>query len=91
MHPLHGMPIYELAKHLEEEPSKKIAWQIIKTFYEGFDKENVADSMWHMVTITMQADNEHVEGKDRSNILFFYEYWKILNEAVAFLNEERKK
>ncbi len=91
MHPLQGVRIYELSEKLKREPNKKTAWKIIRAFYDFFGKDQADVSLWHAVTIAMQADNDKTDEIERGNILFFYEYFIRLNQAVSFLNSEKLK
>jgi hypothetical protein len=90
MHPLDGLPIYEQTKQFRKDQSGNNAWKVIETFFDAYGKEAAENTMWSAVSIAMQADNDLIDSQQRSNILYFFENFKCLNEVVAYLNQERK-
>ncbi|MEO6230427.1 MAG: hypothetical protein ABJB11_13730 [Ferruginibacter sp.] len=60
-------------------------WQQIAYYFELLDKEGPAEDCWKMLKLALVADNDKTNARDRSNMLFFYEYTKQLFENVYTL------
>lgn len=91
MYQLKDWPIHDLGVKFQDEPTKKVAWKIVKEYFEFFEEEGLDEMIWFMLVQTMKSDSEDVTGKDRSNVLFFYEYTKILNKAVFYLSKLKQE
>lgn len=77
-----------MAETLETDPSDDVAIGIIEEFYNTFELQGAENELWAMLTIVMAADNEHSEGRDRSNAMFFFEYFSRLNKAIYYLYKD---
>lgn len=89
MHYLEGLSIIDYHRRLKEVPDTKTAWKIVREFYDFFEAQGAEEMLWYMLTVALISDNEEVEKKHRSNMIFFYEYCRAFHQAVHLLHEER--
>lgn len=66
-------------------------WRRIGYYFELLDQEGPTEELWKMLKLAMIADNDHINPRDRSNMLFFYEYTKELFENIYTLLQQQKK
>lgn len=78
MNTLDGLLLHAHYKNLQATEEKKYAWKILHEFFEAFDEEGPQETLWFMLSAAMKLESEEVDGKERSDMLFFYEY------SVAF-------
>jgi hypothetical protein len=88
MNTLNGLPLHSHFKNLQATEKKKYAWKVLHEFFEAFDKEGAQETLWFMLSAAMKLESEEVDGKERSNMLFFYDYSVAFYKAVHFLYEE---
>ncbi len=91
MNTLEGLPLHSHYKNLQATEKKKYAWKILHEFFEAFDKDGAQETLWFMLSAAMKLESEEVDGKERSNMLFFYDYSMILYKAVHFLYKEHQQ
>ena len=65
-------------------------WRRIDYFFELFNEEGASEELWKMLKLALTNDEEETEGKERSNMIFFYEYTKELYGNIFFLLMEQK-
>ena len=67
-------------------------WRRIDYFFELFNEEGASEDLWEMLKLALTNDEEETEGRERSNMLFLYEYTKELYENIyILLLKERDK
>ncbi|MCG2613961.1 hypothetical protein LZZ85_06700 [Terrimonas sp. NA20] len=88
MNTLEGLPLHSYYKNLQATEKKKYAWKILHEFFEAFDEEGAQETLWFMLSAAMKLESEEVDGKERSNMLFFYDYSMAFYKAVHFLYQE---
>ncbi len=74
MNTLEGLLLHTHYKNLRATEEKKYAWKILRDFFEAFDEEGAQETLWFMLSAAMKLESEEVDGKERSNMLFFYDY-----------------
>jgi hypothetical protein len=76
-----------MAKIKKQKKDKKLPyeWLRIDYYFELLDEEGPAEDLWKMLKLALIADNDHIDPRDRSNMLFFYEYTKELFENIFTL------
>lgn len=85
MNTLEGVLLYTHYKNLLETEDKKYAWKVLHEFFEAFDEEGPQETLWFMLAAVMKLESEDVDGKERGNIIFFYEYSVALFKAAYVL------
>ena len=65
-------------------------WRRINYFFELFSDEGATEELWKMLKLALTNDEEETEGKERSNMIFVYEYTKELYENIFTLLIEQK-
>jgi hypothetical protein len=88
MHTLQGLPLLHYYKQLLVTEEDKYAWHIFHEFFETFDQEGPQELLWFMLTAAMKLDNEEINGRHRSNMIFFYEYVIAFFKAAQVLYEQ---
>lgn len=85
MNTLEGVLLHTHYKNLQATEEKKYAWKILHEFFEAFDEEGPQETLWFMLAAAMKLESEDIDGKERSNIIFFYEYSVALFKAAHVL------
>jgi hypothetical protein len=91
MNTLEGFPMHAHYKNLQATEEKKYAWKILHEFFEAFDKDGPQETLWFMLSAALKLESEEIDGKERSNMLFFYEYTTAFFEAVHLLHRSHDK
>ena len=65
-------------------------WRRIDYFFEFFNEEGASEDLWEMLKLALTNDVEGTEGKERSNMIFLYEYTKELYENIYILLHKEK-
>lgn len=78
-------------KKIKQKKGLPYEWRRIDYYFELLDQEGPADDLWKMLKLALIADNDHIDPRDRSNMLFFYEYTKELFENIYILLQQQKK
>lgn len=86
MNTLDGLPISDHYQRLLAKAKEKDAWAILHEFFDFFNEESPKEHLWYMLVLSLKNDNDEIEARHRSNMIFFYEYSCILFKAVQFLN-----
>lgn len=53
-------------------------WARINYYFEMLDEQGPAEDLWEMLKLALIADNDLVTPRERSNMIFLYEYTKQL-------------
>ena len=82
-----------LRQNLAANPTKESAWKIITEYFSFFELDEVKDELWVLTAGALGNDDlqQSQKGIDRNNLIFFYEYTKMLFEAVDLLHDKRKR
>ena len=88
MNTLEGLPVQAYYRNLQATEEKKYAWKILHEFFEIFDKDGPQELLWFMLSSAMKLESEVVGGRERSNLLFFYDYSIPFFQAVFFLYKD---
>lgn len=91
MNTLEGLPLHSYYKNLEATEEKKYAWKVLHEFFKMFDEDSPQETLWFMLSAAMKLESEAVDGKERSNLLFFYDYSVRFFKAAHFLSEAHRK
>ncbi|PZR27446.1 MAG: hypothetical protein DI535_10570 [Citrobacter freundii] len=91
MNTLEGLPLLTYYKNLQATQEKKYAWKILHEFFETFDEDGPQETLWFMLSAAMKLETEDVDGKERSNMLFFYDYSIAFFKAVHFLYRRHRE
>lgn len=83
--------IINLREKLESEASKTNAWKIIIEYLKFFHVEGVQNDLWLMLVGALTSDEtDRLEtGRQKHDLIFFYEYTLMFVDAVAVLKEKR--
>lgn len=65
-------------------------WRRIDYFFELFNEEGASEELWEMLKLALTNDEEETEGRERSNMIFLYEYTKELYELLYILLMQEK-
>jgi hypothetical protein len=79
-------------RELRDSSNPETAQQIIAEYFSFFGKEKVGEELWMLVTGTLTNDDMHqaATAKGRHDLIFFYEWTKMVMEAVYCLHAEKK-
>ena len=80
-------------KNIEKGTRKKklsYEWRRVDYFFELFNEEGASEELWEMLKLALTNDEEETEGRERSNMLFLYEYTKELYENIYILLHKEK-
>jgi len=79
--------LLDLQKKLLEERTKAAAWDIIEEYFSFFGMECLKKDLWQMLVGTLTCDEiDGLEkGRDRHNLIFFYEYTLLFAQATYLL------
>ena len=66
-------------------------WRRIDYYFELLDEKGPEEDLWKMLKLALIADNESIDQRDRSNMLFFFEYTKELFENIYVLLKAQKE
>ena len=83
--------ILQLHQHLHEKQTPKAAWDIIHEYFNFFGVDHVQSELWLLTigTLTNDEMEKSENGKDRYNLIFFFEYTKIFVEAIHTLYADK--
>lgn len=90
MNTLEGLPLLAHYKNLQATEEKKYAWKVLQEFFETFDEDGPLETLWFMLSSAMKLESEEVDGKERSNMLFFYDCTIAFFKAAHFLYEQHR-
>jgi hypothetical protein len=78
-------------KQMCENPNQAAAGAIIKEYFSFFGKEKAGEELWLLTTGTLTNDEMHQaqSGRDRHDLLFFYEFTKMVLESAHYLFTQR--
>jgi hypothetical protein len=87
MNTLEGLPILEhyhnlLAKHEEKE-----ALEIFREFFDYFANDSPKEYLWFMLATALKNESDEIQPRQRSEMIFFYEYCLALFKAAQVLSE----
>lgn len=85
MHPLQGLSIYDLHQQAIAQSSPQPAIQVCQAFFDFYQGDMAKDYLLFMLHQSLASEQEGIGGKDRENLLFFYEYLIRLLDAAAIL------
>lgn len=91
MNTLEGLPLYNHYKKLAATEEKKYAWKVVQEFFKMFDEDGPQETLWFMLSAAMKLESDLVDERERSNLLFFYDYTVYFFKAVHFLHADRQK
>jgi hypothetical protein len=85
--------IVQMRQHLDEKKTTKAAWDIIHEYFNFFGIDHIKNELWVLTvgTITNDEMQQSENGKDRYNLIFFFEYTRIFVEAIHTLCEDRSQ
>jgi hypothetical protein len=66
-------------------------WRRVDHFFGWFDAEFATEKLWEILKLALTNGNEDTEVKERSNMIFFFEYTKELYENVGILLQKEKE
>ena len=78
-------------KKIKQKKELLYEWMRIDYYFKLLDKEGPAEDLWKMLKLSLIADNDIIDPRDRSNLLFFYENTKELFENIYTLLQQQKK
>lgn len=85
-----------LQQELAEKRTKEAAWAVVEEYFSFFGKERVQNDLWLLTAGALSS--EHIDEMEkackRHDTLFFYEYTKMLIEAMHLIweqHEQRKR
>ena len=87
MHTLEGLPMWDYYLKLQSKPDKDSAWSVINEFFRLFDENDPKELLWFILSTALRSENEEIEARHRSNMLFFFENSVIFFKAVRILAE----
>ncbi|MBC7949087.1 MAG: hypothetical protein H7Y42_14475 [Chitinophagaceae bacterium] len=90
MNNLQGLSLCSHYEELLKTGSKEYAREILQQFFDAFDAPGSNELLWLMVTATMELENERLDGRQRSNVLFFYQHCLAFFKAARIMYGEEK-
>jgi hypothetical protein len=91
MDTLDGLLILDHYTSLLEKGKEKNAWSILHEFFDFLGGQSPKEHLWYMLVLALKSDNEEIEARHRSNMIFFYEYSVALFKAAHTLYIHQKK
>jgi hypothetical protein len=91
MHTLEGLPILDHYNSLLANGKEKNAWGVLHEFFDFFNEESPKEHLWYMLVMALKNDNDDIDARHRSNMIFFYEYSVALFKAAYIIYERHKK
>ena len=88
MYTLQGLPMLCHYRNLLSSGETKFAWSIFRDFFESMDEKGPGELLWYMLTVCMKSESEEMDARQRSNLIFFYEYCTIFFKAAYLLQQE---
>ncbi len=85
MNTLEGLPILDHYNSLLAKGKEKNAWGVLHEFFDFFNEESPKEHLWYMLVLALKNDNDEIEARHRSNMIFFYEYSVALFKAAYTL------
>jgi len=84
--------LVQLQQDLAEKKTSKAAWEIINDYFSFFSIETINHELWILTigAVTNDELQQSEKGKERYNHIFFYEYTKMLLEAIAVLHNNQQ-
>lgn len=90
MHPLQGLSIYDLHQQAIAGSSSSSAIAVCRAFFDFYQGDMAKDYLLFMLHQSLASEQEGIGGRERENLLFFYEYLIRLLDAAAILGEKGK-
>lgn len=90
MHPLQGLAIYDCHQKAIAQSSSHPAIEVCQAFFDFYQGDMAKDYLLFMLHQSLASEQEGIDGKDRENLLYFYEYLIRLLDAAAILAESGK-
>ncbi len=88
MYTLQGLPMLCNYRSMQASGETKFAWSIFHDFFQAMDADGPEELLWYMLTICMKADNEEMNARQRSDLIFFYEYCSMFFRAAHLLQKK---
>jgi len=66
-------------------------WLRIEDFFMILGREGPSAELWKMLKLALIVDNDYIDERDRSNMIFLYENAKILFEDVFSLLKKQRR
>ncbi len=84
--------ITKLRLNLENKPSKKMAWEIIREYFMGWQFEDCEGEIDELLLGALTSDQieSSEKGRDRFNMILFCEYTKLFIKAVELLHKKKQ-
>lgn len=85
--------LMDLQENLGKQQTKEAAWDVIQEYFSFFDISSIQDELWALTVGTLTNDEmkQSEKGRDRHDLIFFFEYTKLFFEAAWVLNERTKE
>ena len=85
--------VNELARKFLLYPDNKTARDIISHYFEFIDVKDIHQELWELTVglLTNDEFNESAKGRDRLNVMYFFEFTKLFVEAVHTLYQPEKR
>ena len=82
------------AKEPENKEHKKkqlpYEWRRINDFFEWFEVSVATEHFWEILKLAITYEGEGPDGRERSNMIFFFEYTRELYENIYNLLQKEK-
>lgn len=89
MNTLQGLPILTHYNNLLKFQKQKDAWAVFHEFFDFFDGDSPKEHQWYLLIMSLTNSSDEMGAKQRSNLIFFFEYSLALIKAAEVLNNKR--
>jgi hypothetical protein len=85
--------LLDLQKKLSEKRTKAAAWEAIEGYFSFFGMEGLEKDLWQMLVGTLTSDemDSLEKGRERHDLIFFYEYTLLFAEATYLLLQHHRQ
>jgi len=91
MNTLEGLPILDHYNRLLATGKTKNALDVMYEYFNFFNEEGPKEHLWYMLVLALKNDNEAIDARHRSNMIFFYECSLAFFKAAYTLCENQNK
>jgi len=78
-------------KNKKQNKDLQQQWSRIDSYFEFFDREGPAEDLWKMLKLALISDNDNIDPRDRTEMLFYYEQTKELFENIYVILQQQKE
>lgn len=86
MNTLEGLPIFDYYTNLLAKGKEQHALAILHEFFDYFPADSSREFLWFMLATALKNESDEIQPRQRSEMIFFYEYCIALFKASQALS-----